>query len=167
MERAAGYTWRVKASRGRHRSSLTVLPVTRRTTTLHEQDSTKGILEHGGEAEAPSSTTETKTYCIRRIREAVTHDCIASLSGQHSTLLRSLPSAFDSSNGKRAQGFQPSLPTLRVTLWEPLLWSTPCGLQGNHWESETMLEKREGTRNHQHSDLGRWSSLSTSNCDHL
>ena len=41
-------------------------------TTVQEQDTTERVLEQGSEAESPLCTSETKTACIRRVREVAT-----------------------------------------------------------------------------------------------
>ena len=64
MERPTDYTGRVKSPRWQPKSFLTLPPLAK-TATLHEQDSIKGTLEQGGEAEVPSCTTKTKTDRIR------------------------------------------------------------------------------------------------------
>lgn len=64
----------MRSPKWKHRLSLTLCPL-RRTTSIQEQNTTERILEHGYEAEAPlhSRTTETKTDCIRRVREVAPH----------------------------------------------------------------------------------------------
>ena len=51
--------------RGQHRLFLTLSPSQEQLIYFQEQHTTERILEHGGKAEAPPCTSETKTDYIR------------------------------------------------------------------------------------------------------
>ena len=66
-------------------SFLTLLPLTRRTATIHAQDATERSLEPSGEAESQRPCiAETRTDCIRKVRGGASPGRVGKFT--HSTL---------------------------------------------------------------------------------
>lgn len=67
------YYERVTSPRWQHRSFLILHPSQEeQETSIQEQDTTERILGQNGEAEVAPYTSETRTECIGRVREAAT-----------------------------------------------------------------------------------------------
>lgn len=115
--------------------------------TIQKQETTERILEHESEAEVTPCSTDTKTDCIRRVRES--SYVLNKLPFPHAR--ERSPWASGSSNGKREPGGGEPLPSaLWVTFQELLLWS--------HTIRDLTVIRRERLIKNQNMDLGRLSS---------
>lgn len=145
------HTKRVTSPRWQQRSFLTLLLPQEQLTT-HGQDTIESILECGGKAEAPLCTSETKTDCLRRVREAATcwPRCPSPRPLQYHTK-RSLLNLQLPHWEKKAQGEHLAAPALCIASWEPPLQSQTIGIaelsrwgRGRAWALGICLWWRNG-----------------------
>ena len=156
MERPTDYTGRVKSPRWQPKSFPTLRPLAK-TATLHEQDSIKGTLEQGGEAEVPSCTTKTKTDRIRRKRTVT-------------QWLHRLPLRSAQHPAERSPLSLCFLPWEKKIPWVSNSYPSTeghfVGLHGASLGSDYDREVGRDSPKPAH-DLGRWSSLPPKNFDPL
>lgn len=145
--------------RWQHRTFLTSLPLTRKVTIIHEQDSTESVLEHRGEAEVLPCIQRPRRTALEGKEKCLHADLTAPSPGQHNTIWRGLSSLQFLQWEKRAQGNNQlpwccgsfcGNPYSGLILW----W-----LQENQWDSTTgnltVMEKVVRAFNNQQMDLGR------------
>lgn len=149
----------MKSPRWQHRTFLTSLPLTRKVTIIHEQDSTETVLEHRGEAEALLCTQRLRRTALEGEEKQLHTDLTAPSPGWHNTMRRGLSSLHFLQWEKRAQGDNQLPWCCGSFCGNPYSGLISWGLQANQWDlttgNLTVMEKRGRASNNQQMDLGR------------